>query len=82
MALRIPNETDQPNPGPNMGNPIQSRLMSMTTQQKLQQELDTVRANYQRFAGQVPPDPVGMGTQTKLAQIIHLRANEIGVTLQ
>jgi len=78
MSLPIPNETAVPNPAPKNTNPIESKLMRMTTQADLQQELDSVRANYQKWKG----DKLPMKTQTRLAQIIHLRANQIGVTLQ
>lgn len=78
MALQIPNETAAPNPAPKNTNPLESRLMKMTNKVDLQQELDSVRANYQKWKG----DQVAMGTQTRLAQIIHFRANQIGVTLQ
>lgn len=80
MALQIPNEKGQPNPGPKSTNSIESRLMAMSTEQELQRELNSVRANYQRFNGD--GDQMGILTQTRLAQIIHLRANQIGVTLR
>jgi hypothetical protein len=78
MALQIPDETAQPNPEPRSTNPIESKLMRMISQADLQQELDSVRANYQKWKG----DQLAMKTQTRFAQIIHLRANQIGVTLQ
>jgi hypothetical protein len=74
----IPNEMGQPNPGPRNTNPIESRLMEMTSKKALQRELDSVRANYQKWEG----DQIAMRTQTRLAQIIHLRANQVGVVLQ
>lgn len=78
MALQIPNEPAAPNPVPKNTNPLESRLMKMTNKVDLQQELDSVRANYQKGKG----DQLAMKTQTRLAQIIYLRANQIGVTLQ
>lgn len=77
MALPIPKETDQPNPGPKSTNPIESQLMAMTTQEDLQRELDSVRANYKQWRD----DETAIQTQTRLAQIIHIRANQIGVKL-
>lgn len=80
MALLIPNEADQPNPGPKSNNPIESRLMKMTTQEELQQELNSVRSNYQEWKEK--GDKLAIRTQTRFAQIIHLRSNQLGVTLQ
>ncbi len=77
MALLIPNENMQPNPSPKSTNPIESQIMAMTSKEDLQRELDSVRANYQKWQG----DQTAMRTQTRLAQIIHLRANQIGVPL-
>jgi hypothetical protein len=74
----IPNETVQPNPGPRNTNPIESQIMKMTSKKVLQRELDSVRTNYQKWKG----DRIAMRTQTRLAQIIHLRANQVGVSLQ
>lgn len=80
MASPIPNETAQPNPGPKTTNPIESRILATTTQEELQQELDSVRANYQKWQWQ--GDQMAMRTQTRLAQIIHLRSNQLNITLQ
>lgn len=74
----IPNEKDRPNPGPRNTNPIESQIMAMLTTKALQRELTSVRTNYQKWKG----DPIAMKTQTRLAQIIHLRANQVGVLLQ
>ncbi len=74
----IPNEKDRPNPGPRNTNPIESQIMVMSTKKALQRELSSVRANYRKWKG----DPIAMKTQTRLAQIIHLRANQVGVLLQ
>jgi hypothetical protein len=74
----IPNETAQPNPGPRNTNPIESRIMAMSTKEALQLELYSVRTNYQKWQG----DFIAIKTQTRLAQIIHLRANQVGVLLQ
>jgi hypothetical protein len=77
MALPIPNETSQPQPEPKSTNPIESRLLAMTTQEDLQRELDSVRFNYQEWQG----DQMAMRTQTRLAQIIHAHANQLRLTL-
>ncbi|MFN6530216.1 hypothetical protein [Nostoc sp. ChiSLP03a] len=77
MNFLIPNENSKPNPSPNSTNPIESRIMAMTSKENLQQELDSVRANYQKWQG----DQTAIITQTRLAQIIHLRANQIGIQL-
>jgi len=74
----IPNEKNRPNPGPRITNPIESQIMAMSTKKALQRELASVRKNYQKWKG----DPTAMKTQTRLAQIIHLRANQVGVLLQ
>ena len=74
----IPNEKNRPNPGPGNTNPIESQIMAMSTKKALQRELASVRKNYQKWKG----DPIAMKTQTRLAQIIHLRANQVGVLLQ
>lgn len=75
---QIPDETGQPNPGPRNTNPIESQIMGMNSKKALQLELDSVRANYQKWKG----DQIAMETQIRLAQIIHLRANQVGVLLQ
>lgn len=77
-TIPIPNETAQPKPGPRNTNPIESRIMAMSTKEALQLELNSVRTNYQKWQG----DFIAINTQTRLAQIIHLRANQIGVLLQ
>jgi hypothetical protein len=74
----IPNEKNRPNPGPRNTNPIESQIMAMSTKKALQRELASVRRNYQKWKG----DSIAMKTQTRLAQIIHLRANQVGVLLQ
>lgn len=73
MSLPIPNETAEPNPAPKNTNPIESKLIKMTNKADLQQELDSVRANYQEWKEK--GDQLAMRTQTRLAQIIHFRAN-------
>ncbi|MBN3883333.1 MAG: hypothetical protein V7K64_33510 [Nostoc sp.] len=79
MTFVIPNENSQPNPSPHDTNPIESQIMAMSTKEDLQRELDSVRANYQKWQAQ--GDQTAITTQTRLAQIIHLRANQIGVQL-
>ncbi len=76
-AFFIPDEMSEPESGPESTNPIESRLMAITTQEELQRELDSVRFNYQKWQG----DPMAMRTQTRLAQIIHALANQLGLTL-
>lgn len=76
----IPNETAQPNPDPKRDNPIESRLMQMTTKEELQRELNSVRANYQKW--KESGDQLPIRTQTRFAQIIHLRSHQLGITLQ
>ncbi|WGV26317.1 hypothetical protein [Halotia branconii] len=77
MTFLIPNENSRPNPSPHKTNPIENRIMAITTKEDLQQELDSVRANYQKWQG----DQTAINTQTRLAQIIHFRASQIGVQL-
>lgn len=77
MALPIPNETGQPQPEAQSTNPIENRLLAMTTEEDLQRELDSVRLNYQKWLG----DQIAMRTQTRLAQIIHAHANQLGLAL-
>jgi hypothetical protein len=74
----IPNEKNRPNPSPRNTNPIESQIMAMSTKKALQRELASVRRNYQKWKG----DSIAMKTQTRLAQIIHMRANQVGVLLQ
>ncbi|MDV2996794.1 MAG: hypothetical protein N4J56_006499 [Chroococcidiopsis sp. SAG 2025] len=76
-TIPIPNETAQPNPRPRTTNPIESRIMAMSSKEALQLELNSVRSNYEKWRG----DFIAISTQTRLAQIIHLRANQVGVVL-
>ncbi len=75
----IPSETQPPAQQPRMTNPIESRIMRYSSPQELLTELQYVRENYQSFATQ--NDSIGMETQQRLAQIIHLRARQLGQAL-
>ncbi|MEH2118743.1 hypothetical protein [Nostoc sp.] len=77
MNFLIPNENSKPNPSPHSTNPIESQIMAMISKEDLQGELDSVRTNYQKWQA----DQTAIITQTRLAQIIHLRANQIGIQL-
>ena len=78
--IPIPNETAQPNPEPKKDNPIESRLMQMNTKEELQRELNSVRANYQKWKEK--GDQLPIRTQTRFAQIIHFRSHQLEITLQ
>lgn len=73
----IPNEKGIPEPKPMLTNPIESRLMAMTKAEDLLRELNSVRSNYQKWRD----DWRAVKTQTRLAQIIHLRSQQIGYCL-
>ncbi len=78
LAL-IPNETNPPNRKPSFSNPIESRIMKYSNRNNLLRELKQVRHNYERYAAQ--RDSIGMGTQQRFAQIIHMRAKQLGFSL-
>lgn len=76
-GVPIGNETGTPEPKPRLTNPIESRIMAMTKAEDLVRELNSVRSNYQKWAD----DSMALKTQTRLAQIIHLRSQQIGSCL-
>lgn len=77
IGVLIPNEKAIPEPKPMLTNPIESRLMAMTKAEDLVRELNSVRSNYQKWIN----DLRAMKTQTRLAQIIHFRSQQIGSCL-
>lgn len=76
-GVLIPNEKAIPEPKPMPTNPIESQLMAMTEAEDLLRELNSVRANYQKWIN----DLRAIKTQTRLAQVIHFRSQQIGSCL-
>lgn len=75
----IPNELEPPSPLPRKSNPIESRLMKYNSRNDLLKELIQVRKTYERFSRD--GDSIGMGTQSRFARIIHMRAKQLGFNL-
>lgn len=80
MSNTIPNETNHPSHVPSPGiNPHVDKIMKLTTLVELQKELNARRELYFKWAKE--NDTIATGTQQKFAQIVHLRARELGLTL-
>lgn len=73
-GVLIANEKAIPDPPPMLTNPIESRLMTINKVEDLLRELNSVRSNYQKWRD----DLTAVKTQTRLAQIIHFRSQQIG----